>query len=140
MDKLEGHVLQPLTPWLRKQGLVMPNAWDGKSRCKPDIGIQEKKVNKTFEEVYDRIPWKNFEKEAKEKRRGKNAFRNYMKVLGAKPLNVVKRGMKIGELWDNWEKANGESVAEEDLNKCNDIPNEYVVCPIDKFPQYGCIV
>ena len=51
MQKLHGHVLQPLTPWLQAQGFNAPPGWTTKTRCIPHLAPQQVRIEEAMQRM-----------------------------------------------------------------------------------------
>lgn len=57
MEKLEGHLCQPIMPWLKKRGIEGKFGWNAKTACKPEREKEVRKIREALKKCNERI-WK----------------------------------------------------------------------------------
>ena len=123
MRKLNGHVCQPLLPWLRHHYSV-PDGWNGKAKLVP-----------TFEHVI--TPWE----EALQKLREKLSRRVFGRNTKLKVANIPFDRLKIHGLFLHHMIPSTKTVAQSHLAPIREpLRRLFAVTPIDKFQVDGLMM
>jgi hypothetical protein len=129
MEKLEGHVCQPITPWLEKKGIEGGFGWNAKTPCRPDKEREVRKIREELVKCNVRI-WNKVMK-------GKKVYRRKgMKTLSEEMRDSFVRKevfeKRVDLVWImNQERWSG-CVDESRLWEVRKILDQTVNCPVDK--------
>ena len=123
MRKLNGHVCQPLLPWLRHHYSI-PDGWNGKAKLVP-----------SFEQVI--TPWE----EALQKLRGKLSRRVFGRNISTQVAKIPFDRQKIHGLFLHHMIPSSKTVAQSHLTHIREILRRlFAVTPIDKFQVDGLMM
>ena len=128
MERLEGHICQPLTPWLKEQGIGGGAGWNAKTACKPNVEEELVKIREAMHVCNERI-WRKLLRTKLEAGVG-------IDVVAGEFLNVAVRRIlleaKVKRIWERNERRWSECVEEEMLWRLKKVMGSLVVCPMDK--------
>ena len=123
MRKLNGHVCQPLLPWLRHHYSI-PDGWNGKAKLVP-----------SFEQVI--TPWE----EALQKLREKLSRRVFGRNVSTQVAKIPFDRQKIHGLFLHHMIPSSKTVAQSHLAHIREIlRRSFAVTPIDKFQVDGLVM
>jgi hypothetical protein len=129
MDKMEGHVCQPITPWLARRGIAGGYGWNAKTPCKPDRRLEVEKIREELMKCNARI-WKKVMKgRTVAKTKGGTILKEEMKESFIRKIVFEER---VKAVWDQNEKKWEGCVEENRLWEAKKVLNRLVNCPIDK--------
>ena len=154
MAKLEGHVFQPMTPWLEQQGIKAGGGWNVKSGCVPEEEKQVQQISKVLGDCNGKIlkrVVKRCELEKKKRAEGKEddedeeeREENGKKVVIEEVTKIatskLMREMKIRMEWRKWVQQFENCPTEEELRKVKRTARKLVNCPVDKYGTEGMMM
>jgi hypothetical protein len=125
---LEGHICQPITPWLAAQGVGGGVGWNAKTACRPSVGRELEKVVEALDTCNQRI-WRKILRKKVE-----NGMR--LEVVAGEVLVVKVRQAvlqeKIKSVWERNNEKWKDCVEEDQLWRMKTMMDALVNCPIDK--------
>ena len=135
MRKVEGHVLQPLLPWVRQQ-VTIPDHWDGKSRCSPALNMQMCNISQKLQNCNERIA----KRACRQKGQGQDKLCKTASTYINVDTLVSVNESKCLEAWQQYTQCGSAVVSETQLLPLKERLREFVKCPIDKLNTDGAIV
>jgi hypothetical protein len=136
MRKLNGHIFQPLTPWLAKQGVTIPQGWNLKSANIPECNDQIKMVEENVEKCQLRI----LKKITKNQKKYGASEGVVVAELQKTARMKITRTMKIQIAWNRWTHNNQGCMYQSELEKHRELLRRAVICPVDKHNGEGIIL
>ena len=128
MERVEGHICQPIMPWLEAQGVGGGAGWNAKTACRPSVGRELEKVVEAIDTCNQRIWRKILRKKVED---GMRIDVVAKEVLLVKVREAVLQE-KIKLVWERNEEKWRGCVEEDQLWRLKAMMDGLVNCPIDK--------
>ena len=139
MHKLESHIFQRLTPWVRARLVHVSSDTLGNTRCRPRLSSQIQAVEDRFRVLHSRIARKIWRDSASA---GKwhDSFESWTKLGSAYALNRCLRDTTFSAVWSLWGRMDVNIPDEQDLLDLRPVLADLVVTHVDKLPTDGMIL
>ncbi len=136
MQKLDGHVFQPLTPWLGTMGISGGTQWTARSGVEPDFERIRGKLGDSVEKCHMAI----FRKVEKEQARFGASEGIEVEELRSLVSGKVRRDAVIRVVWEQRVARSSNQVHESSLIAAKGITRRLVVAPVDKHSGEGMLL
>ena len=158
MKKLEGHIFQPITPWLEEKGISTGGGWNMKCGCVPEEGKQIGQISKALDDCNARILKRVLRKcKNEEKKRERDAEATGEATAGEQEqkdeekrvvldevmkmtTGKIVRETKIRMAWRGWVQQFDDCPTEEELMRIKGTTRRLVNCPVDKYATEGIMM
>lgn len=139
MNKVQGHVCQPLSQWLSRKGVAMPPEWSMKARCAPSVGAELKQIEEGLEKVSVAVK-KKVVRNAKAAHEVGLRTKKVLKATEEEEIGSGFRQMIWQNMLEGWLSKHQEVVKEEDVMQWKQHLQKVVVTHVDRLPGEGLIV
>lgn len=138
VPKMEGHVFQTISGWMKKSGQKWPEKWTAKARLQPDWRRQQGMAEESMLNLWENI----ILKQGKDERRNGQCVM-MKKWLGQERVKArvpSKSMMQLDEAVGRWSQRLQEVPGEDEMMEMKKSVEELVKTPIDKFPEDGMLM
>ena len=128
MDKLDGHIFQRLSPWVRRQIPDMTMNTLGNSRCRPILRMQLQHLETEFCTTHTRIARKIW-RDAHAANEAEEGYRGWFNLGCTYALQRCLREATFPGLWNLWQRSDGDIIDEENVLALRPRSSPLVVTP-----------
>ena len=137
MTRVDGHVFQPLVPWIRLLGVEVPAQWSAKERCIAEKMHEVKRVSDQVASIQNHIKRKLI---ARERKNGSVNLNTWAAEGWIDGIDDHIRKTRWDILWEKWAATRPTAVNDKVLDPVKNSIGNRVVTRVDKHPGEGIIM